>query len=120
VDLLQERLLPAKSADEKPTTEPKKKTEYRVDLVRVYIGTVVQKDYSKGKLSERRITLNREIVMKDVTESSSLTALVMKAMLGPVGDVSGDLMKGAGQAIKETGDAIRKATGGVLDVFKKK
>jgi uncharacterized protein involved in outer membrane biogenesis len=119
-DLIQAKLTPAKSEGAEPKPQSEKKTEYRVDLVRVYVGTVVQKDYSKGKLVERRVTMNREIVLKDVTESSSLSALVMKAVLGPVGDVAGDLMKGAGGALKSTGDAMRKTTEGIFDVFKKK
>jgi hypothetical protein len=121
VDLIQERLAPSKPAgtDEKPAGETKK-TAYRVDLVRVYIGSVVQKDYSKGKLTEKRFTLNREVTLKGLNESASLTALVMKVMMGPVGDVAGELMKDAGQAIKSTGDALRKTTDSVLDIFKKK
>jgi hypothetical protein len=120
VNLIQEKLAPsAKSGGEEKPAGEKKKT-YRVDLVRVHIGTVIQKDYSKAKPTERRIELNQDVVLNNVTESSSLSAIVMQAMLGPVGNVAGDLMKNAGEAVKSTGDALRKTTDDIFNVFKKK
>jgi uncharacterized protein involved in outer membrane biogenesis len=101
--------------------EEKKKMPYRVDLVKVHVGTVVKRTFSSdGKSSENKITLNANATYKDVTESTSITKLVMDTVFGQVGAVAGEMIKGAGEAIKGAGDSIQKATKGLFDSLKKK
>jgi len=111
---------PAKATPEgteKPTEE--KKAKYQVDVVRAHVGTIIKRKYVNGLPSDVKITLDRDIEIKNVTESSSITALVMKAILGPVGEVAGDLVKGVGGAVKGAGDAVQKAGKGLFDMFNK-
>ena len=119
--VLQNKVSPPETAGETttPTTE-KKKQAYRVDLVKVHIGTVVIKDYSKGTTPKvRTITLDKDVVVKDLTESSSITAIVMRTMLGPVGDVAGDLVKGVGETAKQASEALQETGKGLFDTIKK-
>jgi len=129
-NVIQERISPAEeseSAETKPAPKEEKKQAYRVDLVKVHIGTVIIQDYSKGgKLSEKKMTLNRDIELENVTESTSISALVMKAALGPVADVAGGLVKdvgaltdAAGKAVSGTVGNVEKAGKGLFDSFKK-
>lgn len=107
----------------KPTTEPAppaSKQAYRVDLVRVHIGTVVIKDYSKGPTpSVKTMKLNQEVVVKDLTENTSITALVMRTMLGPIGSVAGDLVTDVGSTAKQAGETLQKTGKGLFDTLKK-
>ena len=116
--VIQEKLSPPAThqagGEKKPATE--KKTPYRVDLVRVHIGTVIIRDFSKATPTERKMTLNRDVTFKDVTESTSISALVMSTILGPLGDVAGDMVKGA---LKDASQNLQKASKGFLDELKK-
>jgi hypothetical protein len=120
-NVIQEKLSPSTTGksggEQKPATT--KKTPYRVDLVRVHIGTVITKDFSKAPPTERKLTLNRDVEFKDLTESSSISALVMKTILGPLGDVAGDLVKGVGGTLKGTSQTIEKTGKGFFDTIKK-
>ena len=119
--MIQEKLSPPATGHAgggtKPTTT-EKKTAYRVDLIRVHIGTVIIKDYSKATPTEKKMTLNRDVVFKDLTESTSISALVMSTILGPVGDVAGDLVKGVGGALKDTSQNLEKSGKGLFDSIK--
>ena len=93
---------------------------YRVDLVRVHVGTVRVLDYSKGsKPTEKKMVLNKDVVFKDVTESTSITALVMRTVFGQVGEVAGEFVKGLNQTLKDAPDALQKSTQGFSDAIKK-
>jgi hypothetical protein len=109
---------PAKPGSEmqSPPPSPGKKATYRVDLIRVHIGTVIIRDFSKGTPTERKMTLNRDVVLKDVTESTSISALVMSTILGPIGDVAGDLVKGG---LKDVGQNLEKTSKGLMDSLQK-
>jgi len=111
---IQSKLSPAGG----PATAEKTRS-YRVDMLRVHIGTVIIKDYSRAKPTEKKITLNQDVVFKDITESASLSALIMRTMLGPVGNVAGDLVKDAGKTMKGAGDSLQKTGKGLLDDLKK-
>ena len=124
--VLQAKVTPASSGssqpggDKSPKTEPSGGAHYRVDLVRVHIGTVRILDYSKGtKPTEKNITLNKDVVFKDVNESTSITALVMRTVFGQVGAVAGDLVKGLGGATKGATDTLQKTSQGLFDSIKK-
>jgi uncharacterized protein involved in outer membrane biogenesis len=117
--MIQEKLSPPTTGaqaggEKKPATA--KKTPYRVDLIRVHVGTVIIRDFSKSTPTERKMTLNRDVVFKDVTESTSISTLVMRTILGPIGDVAGDLVKGT---LKDTGQNFEKATKGFFDSLQK-
>jgi uncharacterized protein involved in outer membrane biogenesis len=124
--VLQEKVS-GKSGDAEEPAQEEKKQAYRVDLVKIHVGTVVIKDYSSGKLKERKVTLNVDATYKDITESTNITALVMNTVFGQIGAVVGDVVKGLGDVVGGVGDAAKGATDtlqktgkGVLDIFKKK
>ena len=120
-NVIQDKLAPASSStgkDSKSTT-PEKKASYRVDLMRVYIGTIVLKDFSKGQPTERKITLNRDVTFENISESTSVSALVMKVVFGQLGDVTGGLIKGGSAAVKEVGQTLQKTGKGLFDNLKK-
>src|SRR5437667_7929153 len=51
--------------------------KYRVDQLRIHVGTVTIKDYSRGKPSERTIPLNVNASYKDITDSTDISRLVL-------------------------------------------
>ncbi len=121
--VLQNKVSPPAPAGEKPaaaSTAEKKKQAYRVDLVKVHIGTVVTKDYSKGATpSVRTMNLNQDVVVRDLSESTSITAIVMRTMLGPVGNVAGGLVQDVGGVAKQAGETLQKTGKGLFDSLKK-
>jgi uncharacterized protein involved in outer membrane biogenesis len=119
-NVIQERLSPAASGQTGGSQAPaSKKKPYRVDLIRVHIGTVIIKDFSKSTPTERKMTLNRDVVFRDVNESTSISALVMNTILGPLGDVAGDLVKGVGGVLTGTTQNLQKGSKGLFDTIKK-
>jgi len=107
-----------KETGEEP--RPQNKQPYRVDLVKIHIGTVIIKDYSSGRLKERKMTLNMDATYKNITESTNVTTLVMNTVFKQLGTVVGDVVKGLGDAAKGATDAIQKTGKGIFDIFKKK
>jgi hypothetical protein len=101
-------------AKEAPPAKETKKAKYQVDLVQLHVGSVVRKVYaSGGQPSEKKIPLNQDIKITNLNESTSITAIIMQATLGPVGAVAGDLVKGVGDAVKGVGDAAKGVTDSV-------
>jgi len=101
--------------------EEKKAMPYRVDLVKVHVGTVIKRTYSSdGKPSENKINLNTNAKFENITESTSISKLIMDTVFGQVGAVAGEMIKGAGEAIKGATDTLQKTTKGLFDAFKKK
>jgi uncharacterized protein involved in outer membrane biogenesis len=117
--LIQSRASSANSPGSGKKTAGQRKTPYRLDLLRVHIGTVIIKDFSKAQPTERRITLNRDMTFENITESSSVSALVMRSVLGPVGDAAGDLVKDVGGTVKGTGQNLQKTGRSLLESLKK-
>jgi len=108
------------SSSEPPKPEPSGGRHYRVDLLRVHVGTVRILDYTKGtKPVESRMTLNRDVVFKNVNETTSITAMVTQTVFGQVGDVAGSLVKGFGDATKGATGTLQKTGQGVFDSIKK-
>ncbi|NQU10491.1 AsmA family protein [bacterium] len=118
-----------------PPAEPEPKTPYRVDQLHLKIGTLVIKDYSQGKPSERTIPLNIDATYKNITDSTDIPRLVLVTMmskvalpdigvnvdqlkqgLGNVTDTAGNAVKGAAEAVGDVGkgifDTIKKAVPG--------
>jgi hypothetical protein len=106
-------------------------TKYRVDKLRIHIGTVTIKDYSRGKPTERNITLNVDATYKDITDSTDITRLVLMTVMSQVhlpdiGIKMDDLKKGlgnvtdtAGKTVKGAAGAVGNAGKGVFDTIKK-
>jgi len=112
-------------------TESTKKTSYRVDQLRVHIGTVTIKDYSKGKLSERNIPLNVDATYKDITDSTDITRLVLMTMMSQVHlpdiginmnelkqNLSG-VTDSAGKALQGASQELEKSTKGFFNSLEK-
>ena len=118
VNALQAKVSPPAKVTPKETEKPKK-AKYQVDLVRAHVGTIIKRVYADGRPSDTKLTLNRDIEIKNLSESSSITSLVLQVMLGPVGEVAGDLVKGVGGAVKGAGDTVGKAGKSVFDTLKK-
>jgi len=102
-----------------PPKEEKAK-RYHVDLLKVHVGTVIIKDYSKGKPTERKLTLNVDATYKDISESTDITALVVNAALNQISGAVGDVLKGVGEALKGGTGTFQKTRKSLLDMFKKK
>ena len=100
-----------------PATE--KKAAYRVDLLRVHIGTVITKDYSRATPTERKLTLNQDVTFKDINESTSISALVANKVFNQLVPVVGDVAKGASQALKGASDSLQKSGSDLFDNLKK-
>jgi hypothetical protein len=102
-------------------------TKYAVDKLRIHVGTVTIKDYSRPKPSERDITLNLDRAYNNITDSTDISRLVLFTVLGQVhipdiGINANDLKKNltnvtnqAGQALQGAGEAI----GSLLDNLQK-
>ena len=117
---IQDKVAPRSSEPASKPAEPAKKLAYQVDLLRVHIGTVVIKDYSKGQLpTERKLTLNRDVTFENISESTSVSALVTKIVLGQLGDVAGGLIKGGGAALNDTEKILQKSGKSLFDNLKK-
>jgi len=119
-------------AQTKPaTSEPTKKTSYRVDQLHIHIGTVTTMDYSKGKLSERNIPLNVDATYKDITDSTDITRLVLMTVLSQVRipdigvnvnelkqNLSG-VTDSAGKALQGVSQDLEKSTKGFFNSLEK-
>jgi len=120
---IQDKVAPPSANSPEPTSKSaasEKKLAYQVDLLRVHIGTVVIKDYSKGQQpTERKLTLNRDVTFENISESTSVSALVTKVVLGQLGDVAGGLLKGGGAVVNNTEKVLQKTGKGLLDNLKK-
>ena len=119
--VFQDKLAPAASSasDGKKPAESSNGASYRVDLLRVHIGTVIMKDFSKARPTEHKLNLNRDVVFENITESTSVSALVMKIVFGQLGDIAGGLIKDGGSAGKEVTQTIQKSGKGLFDNIKK-
>ena len=119
---IQDKLTPASNSAPAAETKPAgegKKISYQVDRMRVHIGTFVIKDFSKGQPTERSMKLNRDVTFENISESSSISALVMKVVFGQLGDVAGGLIKGGSAVVGEAGQVLQKSGKGLFDNLKK-
>jgi hypothetical protein len=115
------RLTASKSSKPGTTPPPKKKTPYRVDLVRIQVSTVRFVDCAKGKATERKMVLNLNQTYKNIDENTDITALVFGTVLGNVNipelrGVTDSLTKVTGGV----GDTLQKTSDGLLGIIKKK
>jgi uncharacterized protein involved in outer membrane biogenesis len=108
----------------------KRSTKYRVDQLRVHIGTVRIKDYSHVKPMETVKQLNINATYKDITDSTDITRLVLLTVMGKVrlpeiGIKPEDLTKNLGNVrtmaegiIKGAAGTLEKSGEGLLDAVK--
>lgn len=113
------------------SSESPARTRYRLDTLRIQVGKVTIKDYSRARPTERTITLNLDRTYRNITDQTSVTRLVLMSMLGPIplpefGVNTADLKRGlesvtdaAGQALGTAADALGEAGRGVVDTLKK-
>jgi uncharacterized protein involved in outer membrane biogenesis len=98
-------------------------TKYRVDTLRVKVGTVVIKDFSRGKPTERAMALNVSATYNNITDSTDISRLVLLTVMSQVklpdiGIKADDLKKGLGDAVKGAGETLEKAGKGLMDAIK--
>src|SRR5438552_3608481 len=55
--------------------------KYRVDQLRIHVGTVEVKDYSHGKPIEKTLPLDITATYKDITDSTDITRLVLMTVM---------------------------------------
>ncbi|MEI8063174.1 MAG: hypothetical protein WCH84_03825 [Verrucomicrobiota bacterium] len=97
-----------------------KKMSYRVDLVKIHVGTVIKRSFSSdGKPNETKLSLNVDATYKDVNESTSISKLIMDTVFGQLGAVAGEMIKGAGATVKDAGQTLQKTGKGLFDNLKK-
>lgn len=97
---------------------PRRPLPYRIDALRVRVGTVTIVDESRGKSARRKLALHVDRTYRNVTASTSLSALVLGSVGAQIGGAAGDLGKGFGEAVKGAGTGASRAAGGLLDVFR--
>jgi hypothetical protein len=102
-------------------------SKYAIDKLRIHVGTVTIKDYSRPKMTERDIDLNIDATYNNITDSTDISRLVLLTVMSQVklpdiGIKPEDLKKNlsdvttqAGQALKGASDAV----GGLFDNLKK-
>lgn len=116
-----------------PAPKTEKKQQYRVDVLKVHVGTVRYLDYSKGgRVSEKKMVLNLDRTFTNIDENTNISRLILVTALGNVGipDLAGvtDSLKqglggatdAAGKAVQGASDALQKTGQGLADIFKKK
>lgn len=106
-------------------------TKYRVDKLRIHVGTVTLKDYSRGGLGERQYPLNIDATYNNITDSTDITRLVLLTVMSQVrlpdiGINADELKKGlsntsnaASEALKGVPGTAEKTTKGLFDSIKK-
>jgi len=93
----------------------KSSTKYQVDRLRIQVGTVTIKDYSRAKPTERTLTLNLQRTYKNISDSTDITRLVLLSIAGsvPLPDIGikpEDLKKGLGNVTDAAGGALKGVT----------
>lgn len=104
---------------------------YRLDQLRVRVGKVTIKDYTRARPTERTLTLNLDRTYRNITDQTSITRLVLMTMLGPIplpefGIRPAELSRGlesvtdaAGKALGTAAETLEGAGRGVVDTLKK-
>ena len=90
-------------------------TRYAVDKLRIHVGTVTIKDYSRPKPYARDIKLNLDRTYNHITDSTDITRLVLLTVLGNVhlpdiGINANDLKKNLADATTQAGQAFQGAS----------
>src|SRR5580698_1247616 len=59
-------------------------TKYAVDKLRIHIGTVTVKDFSRPKPYEHSVPLNIDATYNNITDSTDITRLILLTVMGQV------------------------------------
>jgi len=105
----------------------KSSSKYYVDSLRIHVGTVTIKDYSRAKPTERNVPLNIDATYKNISDSTDITRLVLLTVMSQVHlpdiDINTDeLKKNLGDVKNQAGQALQGAAetvGGFFDGIKK-
>jgi hypothetical protein len=97
-------------------------TKYALDKLRIHIGTVTVKDFSRAKPSERDFEINRDITYKNITDSTDISRLILLTVMGQVrlpdiGINANDLKKNLGNVTNQAGQALQGAAGAIGGLF---
>jgi hypothetical protein len=97
-------------------------TKYAVDKLRIHIGTVTIKDFSRAKPYEHSTPLNIDATYKNITDSTDITRLVLLTVIGQVhlpdiGVNMNDLKKNLGNVTNQAGQALQGATDAIGGLF---
>lgn len=116
---------------EEPAGE-KSELKYQVDVLRIHIGTVTVKDFSKGEQpSVRSYALNIDATYENINDPSDISRLILITVMSKVGLPNigvdmGDLTKGlgnvtgaAGEVLQGGAETIGKTGKGLFDTIKK-
>ncbi len=100
----------------------KSSSKYYVDSLHIHVGTVVIKDFSRPKPTERNVTLNIDATYKNISDSTDITRLVLLTVMSQVhlpdiGINTEDLKKNLGDVTNQAGQALQGAAGAVGGLF---
>lgn len=107
------------------------KSHYKVDTLRLKIGTVELKDYKTGNPMEKSIPLNLDETYRNFTDATDINRLVLLTVLkkaglpdigidvGKLGDSLGNITNAAGETVKGLADRLGKAGAGAADTVQK-
>ncbi len=104
-----------------------KSSKYAIDKLRVHIGTVTIKDFSRAKPYEHSTPLNIDVTYPNITDSTDISRLVLLTVMSQVhipdiGINANDLKKNLTNVTNQAGQALQGATdaiGGLLDNLQK-
>jgi hypothetical protein len=106
-------------------------TKYRVDKLRIHVGTVTLKDHSRMGLGDKNYSLNIDATYYNITDSTDITRLVLltvmsRVKLPDIGISTEDLKKNlgnvtgaAGKALENVSKTAEEAGKGLFDTIKK-
>lgn len=106
-------------------------TKYRVDKLRIHVGTVTLKDHSRAGLGDRNYPLNIDATYINITDSTDITRLVLLTVMSRVnlpgiGISTEDLKKNlgnvtgfAGKTLENVSKTAEEAGKGLFDTIKK-
>ncbi len=102
-------------------------SKYCVDKLRIHIGTVTVKDYSRPKPTEHNTPLNVDATYSNITDSTDITRLVLLTVMSQVklpdiGIKTEDLKKGLGNVTNVAGETLKgvtEETKGLFNTLKK-
>ena len=107
------------------------KNHYKVDTLRLKIGTVELKDYKAGNTMQRSIPLNLDDTYHNLTDATDINRLVLLTILKKSGlpnigiDVVqlagslGNITNAAGEVVKGLTDTLGKVGSGAVDTVQK-
>jgi hypothetical protein len=100
--------------------------KYRVDKLRVHVGIVTIKDFSRPNPSARDITLNIDATYYNITDATDITRLVLLTIMNQirlpdlkVDDLKNNLSNAAVNAVKGAAGTVGRTGKSVFDAFKK-